>query len=71
MLDKGPKLLAGMDVKELSARLRCLRNLHLDAGKKPKASRFEVLPLGLCQESERLECELPDPDRFTLYEPRT
>lgn len=34
------------------------------------ASRFEELPRELCQESERLECELPDPDRLILYDPR-
>jgi hypothetical protein len=44
-----------MDVRLLSARLRCLRNLHFDGGKIPIDRRFEELPRGLCQLSDRLE----------------
>jgi len=61
----GAKLVADIDVRELSARLRCFRNLHLVLGNMP-ASKFEVLPRGLVQLSDMLECELPDPDRLTL-----
>src|SRR3569833_1325732 len=71
VLDRGPRLLAGMAVSALSARLRCFRNLHLDAGRMPMARRLDALPRGLCHESDRLEWELPDPDRLTLCEPRT
>jgi hypothetical protein len=66
VLAKGARLLADMDVRLLSARLRCLRNLHFDGGKIPIDRRFEELPRGLCQLSDRLEWELEDPDLFTL-----
>jgi len=36
----------------------------------PMDKRFEELPRELCHESERLEWELPDPDRRILYDPR-
>jgi hypothetical protein len=35
VLDTGERLVADMEVKELSARLKCRRNLHLEAGRKP------------------------------------
>jgi len=66
---KGARLEEDIEVIPLSARLRCLRNLHFDGGSIPMESRFEELPLGLCHASDMLECELPDPDRFTLYGP--
>jgi hypothetical protein len=69
VLANGAKLDAEIEVIPLSARLRCLRNLHFDNGSMPMASRFEELPLGLCHPSDMLECELPDPERFTLCEP--
>jgi len=71
VLDKGAKLFAGMDVSELSVRLRCLRNRHLEAGRIPIARRFEELPRILCHESDKLEWELPEPERLTLNEPLT
>jgi hypothetical protein len=55
-----------MAVSELSARLRCFKKRHLEAGRIPMAKRFEELPRELCHESERLEWELPDPDRRIL-----
>jgi hypothetical protein len=69
VLANGAKLDAEIEVIPLSARLRCLRNLHFDNGSIPIESRFEELPLVLCHPSDMLEWELPDPDRFTLYEP--
>jgi hypothetical protein len=63
---KGAKLVAGIVVKELSAKLKCFRNRHFVAGRIPVARRLEVLCLGLCHESDRLECELPEPERLTL-----
>jgi hypothetical protein len=69
VLANGAKLASDIDVRPLSARLRYLRNLHFEDGMMPIESRFEELPLELCQPSEALECELPDPDLFTLYDP--
>jgi hypothetical protein len=66
VLARGFRLPIGIAVSELSARLRCLRKRHLEAGRMPMARRFEELPRELCHESERLECELPDPERRTL-----
>ena len=68
VLARGARLAADIEVRPLSARLRCLRNLHFDDGSMPIDSRFEELPRGLCQPSDMLECELPDPDLLTLYE---
>lgn len=70
VLTSGAKLVAEIAVNELSAKLRCFKNLHLVLGNIP-ASKFEELPLGLVQLSDMLECELPDPDRFTLWDPLT
>jgi hypothetical protein len=69
VLARGDRLVAGIDVSELSVRLRCFKKRHLEAGKMPETSRFEELPRMLCQESERLEWELPEPERRTLYGP--
>jgi len=66
---RGTKLEAEIEVIELSARLRCLRKRHLDEGSTPVVRRLELLPRELYQVSEPLECELPDPDRLTLYDP--
>src|SRR4051812_45917299 len=62
----GARLLADMDVKLLSARLRCFKNLHFDDGKMLIERRLDELPRGLCQPSDTLECELEDPDLLTL-----
>ena len=35
----------------------------------PIESKFDELLRGLCQPSDALECELPDPDLLTLYDP--
>jgi hypothetical protein len=51
----GAKLEAEIEVIPLSARLRCLRNLHFDDGSIPIESRFEELPLELCHPSDMLE----------------
>jgi len=40
----GARLAAAMEVSELSDRLRCLRNLHFDAGTIPMLKRFDELP---------------------------
>lgn len=45
VLAKGDRLVALIVVNELSARLRCLRNLHFVTGRIPRASRFEELVL--------------------------
>jgi hypothetical protein len=66
VLASGERLLAGMAVNELSAKLRCFKNRHFEAGRMPIASKLEELPRGWCQESDRLECELPEPERRTL-----
>ena len=52
---KGVRLAADIEVRPLSARLRCLRNLHFEDGKMPMERRFEELPRGLCQFSDILE----------------
>ena len=67
----GVRPVADIDVSELSAKLRCLRNRHLVDGNMPIDMMLELLPRGLYQVSEVLECELLDPDRFTLWDPRT
>lgn len=55
VLANGARLDADMDVRPLSARLRCFKNLHLDEGNIPIDSRFEELLLGLCHPSDMLE----------------
>jgi hypothetical protein len=67
---KGTKLVPDIDVRPLSARLRCFRKRHLEDGNIPIDSKFEELPRGLCHPSDMLEWELPDPDRLILCEPR-
>lgn len=71
VLASGARPAAEIDVSELSARLRCLRNRHLVDGRMPVGKMLELLPLGLYQVSDVLEWELLDPDRFTLCDPRT
>jgi hypothetical protein len=66
VLARGARLVAGMAVSELSAKLRCFKKRHLEAGKTPIAMRFEALFLELCHESDKLEWELPEPERLTL-----
>jgi hypothetical protein len=66
VLASGERLLAGMAVNELSAKLKCFKNRHFEAGRMPMASRPVELARGWCQESDRLECELPEPERRTL-----
>lgn len=68
VLARGARPAADTDVKPLSAKLRCLRNLHFEDGSIPAARRFDELR-ELCHPSERLECELPEPDLLTLYDP--
>ena len=71
VLARGARLEAVIAVRPLSAMLRCFKNLHFEDGRTPIDNKFEVLFRGLCQLSDMLECELPDPDLFTLYdEPR-
>jgi hypothetical protein len=43
---RGPRLDAGIEVRELSAKLRCRKKRHLDAGKIPMESRLDELPRG-------------------------
>jgi hypothetical protein len=54
----GAMLLAVMWVRALSARLRCLKNLHLVDGNQPMDKRFEELPRGVVDRT--LEPELPE-----------
>ena len=58
----GTRLVVEMLVRALSAKLRCLRNLHLVEGNQPKERRFEVLPRGVVERT--LEPELPDERRM-------
>jgi hypothetical protein len=58
VLAKGAMLVAGICVRALSARLRCLRNLHLVEGNQPIDKRFDELPRGVVDRT--LEPELPD-----------
>jgi hypothetical protein len=44
LLATGARLDTLMVVIELSVRLRCLRNRHLEGGRNPAARRFGVLP---------------------------
>lgn len=69
VLANGARLVAEMEVRPLSARLRCFKNLHFEDGKIPIDNKLEELPRGLFQLSDILEAELPDPDLLTLYEP--
>lgn len=59
---KGTRLVAGMVVKALSAKLKCLKNRHLVAGNQPIESKFEELPRGVVERT--LELELPDDRRM-------
>jgi len=69
---RGARLSKLREVRELSARQRCLRNLHLDGGKIATVNKFEALPLRYGPIEWSLEFELPDPDRFTFVDvPRT
>jgi len=58
---RGRRLEAGSTVKELSAMLRCRKNLHFVEGMVPRESRFDELPRGVLD--LRLEFELPDERR--------
>ena len=57
LLERGARLEDVIEVRELSARLKCLRNLHFDAGS---------IPMGAGPREWVLEVELPDPERLTL-----
>lgn len=59
LFERGARLDDVMEVRELSARLKCLRNLHFDAGS---------IPMGEGPREWVLEFELPDPERLTLPE---
>ena len=69
VLANGTKPAAPMLVSELSARLRCLRKRHFVDGRVCAERRFELLPRGLYQVSDVLECELFEPDLFILCPP--
>jgi hypothetical protein len=66
VLANGARLAADIDVRLLSARLRCFKNLHFDVGMMPIDKRLDELPRDPCQPSDILECELPDPDLLNL-----
>ena len=69
---RGAKLSKLREVRELSARLRCRKNLHLEGGSTVMDNRFETLPLRCGPSDCSLEFELPDPDLLTFVEvPRT
>jgi hypothetical protein len=55
VLASGTKPVAEMVVRELSARLRCLRNRHFVDGRMPIDSKVELLPRGLYHVSDVLE----------------
>ena len=57
LLERGARLEEVIEVRELSARLKCLRNLHLEAGR---------IPRGNGPREWVLESELPDPERLVL-----
>ena len=63
---RGFRLSAVIAVNALSAKLKCRRNRHFDVGKLSTESRLELLFLGLYQESDKLDRELPEPERLTL-----
>lgn len=71
VLASGVRPVAEIDVRELSARLRCFRNRHLVEGRMPVDKMLELLCLGLYHVSDVLEWELLDPDLLTLWDPRT
>jgi hypothetical protein len=58
VLAKGARLVAVICVRALSARLRCLRNLHLVDGNQPSDRRLEELPRGVVDRT--LDPELPE-----------
>ena len=62
----GTRLSAVMIVNALSAKLRCFRNRHFVPGRISTASRLEELFLALCHESDKLDWELPEPERLTF-----
>ena len=66
----GARLLRGIEVRELSVRLKCLRNLHFNGEIAPVSRRFEVLPALQGAVEGPIECtlevELPEPDLFTF-----
>jgi len=55
VLASGVKLVIDIEVSPLSARLKCLRNLHFEDGRIPIDNRFDELPRGLCQLSDILD----------------
>ena len=59
---RGTRLATEILVSALSARLKCLRNLHLVEGRMPMDSRLEELPRGVVDLT--LEPELPDERRM-------
>jgi hypothetical protein len=61
VLASGARLVAEMLVRALSAKLKCLKNLHLVDGNHPKDRRLEVLPRGVVDRT--LDPELPDARR--------
>ena len=67
----GDRLDAARSVRELSDRLRCLRNLHFDAGRMFSERRLEELLFrdGALNECS-LEFELPEAERLTFPLPR-
>lgn len=61
VLASGDRLPAATEVRPLSVRLKCRRNLHFDIGKMPDPRRFDELPRGVL--ARALEAELPDERR--------
>ena len=57
-----------MVVNELSAKLRCLKNLHFVTGSVTEHSRLEELPERCWTPEWELEFELPDSERLILVE---
>jgi hypothetical protein len=68
----GARLSKLRDVRELSARLRCRKNLHFEGGNTVIDNKFEALPLRCGPTDWSLEFELPDPDLLIFVDvPRT
>lgn len=61
VLASGDRLPAATEVRPLSVRLRCRRNLHFDMGRMPDPRRFNELPRGVL--ALALDAELPDERR--------
>lgn len=64
VFDNGARLVGDIAVIALSAKLKCRKKRHLVAGRMPVTRMLPELPLPWwCHESDKLEFELPEPER--------